>query len=86
LDYISTASEEDLKQRSQLVFERPISDISDFVAGRQVIAIQRHKWLFFKLGWNVSFVQTSDITDAIRAVTSIIAWPNPNQIASSASN
>jgi hypothetical protein len=51
LDYISTATDEDLKQRPDLVFERVLSDITEFVGGRKVVAIKRHKFLFIKLGW-----------------------------------
>jgi hypothetical protein len=75
LDYISTANDEDLKQRPDLVFERVLSDVTEFVGGRKVIAIKRHKWLFIKLGWDVRFIQTSETKDSIRAAASIIAWP-----------
>lgn len=73
LDYISTATDEDLKQRPGLVFERVLSDIPGFVGGRKVVAIKRHKFLFIKLGWDVRFVLKSGTNNSIRAGASIIA-------------
>ena len=75
LDYVSTATDEDLEKRPHEVFARVVSDVSDFVAGRKFIATKRRKWLFIKLGWDVRFVQTSETNDPIRAGASIIAWP-----------
>src|SRR5260370_34173367 len=34
IDYISTANNEDLKERGQLVFAKVVAEIADFVSGR----------------------------------------------------
>ena len=75
LDYISTATNEDLKERPHLVFTKVVSDIADFVSGRMVVAIKRRRWLFMKAGWDVRFMPTRDRDDARRAGASILAWP-----------
>ena len=53
LDYISTATKQDLEERSDLVFAKVLTDISDFVSGRTIVAIRRRKFLFMKAGWDV---------------------------------
>jgi hypothetical protein len=75
IDYISTATSEDLKERPQLVFAKVVAEITDFVSGRTVVAVKRHRWLFIKAGWDVRFVPASTVDAARRAGASIIAWP-----------
>jgi hypothetical protein len=75
LDYISTATSEDLQERPHLVFAKVVSEIADFVSGRTVVAIKQRRWLFMKAGWDVRFVPTHDLDDARRAGASVIAWP-----------
>ena len=75
LDYISTATRQDLEERSDLVFAKVLTDIVDFVSGRTIVAIRRHKFLFMKAGWDVRFVPTTDMEHACRAGASIVAWP-----------
>jgi hypothetical protein len=75
LDYISTATGEDLKQRPELVFAKVISDITDFVSGRTAVAIKRRKLFFMKVGWDVRFLPQSVIDAAARTGASIITWP-----------
>jgi hypothetical protein len=75
IDYISTATSEDLKERPQLVFERVVSEIADFVGGRTVVAIKRRRWLFMKAGWDVRFLPLSAVDGVRRSGASIIAWP-----------
>lgn len=74
LDYIITAGKGDLGESPQIIFERVLSDIADFIDGRTVVAIKRHKWLFIKLGWDVRFLPTRDADAARRAGASIVAW------------
>ena len=76
IDYISTATAKDLKERPKLVFAKPVSEISDFVNGRSVVSIRRHQWLFMRLGWDVRFVPRSALDRARRAGAQIIAWPS----------
>jgi len=75
IDYISTATTEDLKERSQLVFEKVVSEIANFVSGRTVVAVKRHRWLLMKAGWDVRFMPLSGVDAARRTGVSIIAWP-----------
>jgi hypothetical protein len=75
IDYISTATAEDLKERPKLVFAKPVSEISDFVNGRTVVSVKRHQWLFVRLGWDVRFVPRSALDHARRSGAQIIAWP-----------
>jgi hypothetical protein len=74
LDYIVTAGNEDLEGSPQIVFERVLSDIANFIDGRTVVAIRRYKWLFIKLGWDVRFLPTREADAARRAGASIVAW------------
>jgi hypothetical protein len=75
IDYISTATATDLKERPKLVFAKPILEITDFVNGRTVVSVSRHHWLFVKLGWDVRFLPRSAVNRARRAGAQIIAWP-----------
>jgi hypothetical protein len=75
LDYISTATKQDLEERPDLVFAKVLTDISDFVSGRTVVAIRRRKSLFMKAGWDVRFVPTSEMEQARRSGATIVAWP-----------
>jgi hypothetical protein len=75
LDYISTATKQDLEERSDLVFAKVLTDIADFVSGRTVVAIRRHKFLFMKAGWDVRFVPITEMEQARRSGASIAAWP-----------
>jgi hypothetical protein len=75
LDYISTATKQDLEERTGLVFAKVLTDISDFVSGRTVVAIRRRKFLFMKAGWDVRFVPASEMEQARRSGATIVAWP-----------
>ena len=77
LDYIFTAPNNDLEERPHAVFARAVSEISDFVDGRTVVAATRRRWLFIKVGWDVRFIPASDAENASRAGASIIAWNRP---------
>jgi hypothetical protein len=37
LDYVFTATQNDLVQRSPLIFEKVLADIADFISGRTVL-------------------------------------------------
>ncbi|HEV2548882.1 MAG TPA: hypothetical protein VGU20_16190 [Stellaceae bacterium] len=73
LDYIFTASNEDLEQRPHVVFAKVLSYIADFIDGRTVVAIKRPRWL--RWGANVRFLPLREADPARRAGASIIAWP-----------
>jgi hypothetical protein len=75
IDYISTANNEDLKERGQLVFPKVVAEIADFVSGRTAVAIKRRRWLFMKAGWDVHFVPLSAVDATRRSGASIINWP-----------
>ena len=75
LDYIPTATSDDLEQRPELVFAHVVSDITDFVSGRTAVAIKRRKFFFMKAGWDVRFLPRSEINAAHRTGASIITWP-----------
>jgi hypothetical protein len=64
LDYTSTATVEDLEQRSDLVFRKVLTDIDEFVAGRTVVSIKRNRFLFVKAGWDVQFIPSHDKAEA----------------------
>jgi hypothetical protein len=74
LDYTSTATRQDLEERSGLVFAKVLTDIADFVSGRTFVAIRWHKFLFMKAGWDVRFVPTTEMEQARGAGASIVAW------------
>ena len=74
LDYVSTASSEDL-ERQPAVFAEPIAAIADFVTGRTVVSIRRRRWWFLKTGWRVGFVPAAAAEAARRAGATVIAWP-----------
>jgi len=74
-DYISTATAADLQQEPHRVFARPVSEITDFVSGRTVVAIRRNRFLFVKTGWDVSFVPAAKRHDVRDKGFSIVAWP-----------
>jgi DNA polymerase III epsilon subunit-like protein len=73
IDYVSTATSEDLRERPQFVFAKAVSEIADFVTGRTVVAIKRRRWLFMKAGWDVRFLPLSAVDGARRTGASIIA-------------
>jgi hypothetical protein len=79
LDYTSTATTQDLEERSGLVFAKVLTDIADFVGGRTIVAIRRNKFLFMKAGWDVRFVPTTEMEQARPAGMSIVAWPLGSQ-------
>lgn len=79
LDYTSTATTQDLEERSGLVFAKVLTDIADFVGGRTIVAIRRNKFLFMKAGWDVRFVPTTEMEQERRAGASIVAWPLGSQ-------
>jgi len=76
LDYTSTATKQDLEERSGLVFAKVLTDIADFVSGRTIVAIRRHKFLFMKAGWDVRFLPSAEMEQARGAGASIVAWPS----------
>ena len=76
LDYTSTATKQDLEQRSGVVFAKVLTDIADFVSGRTVVTIRRHRFLFMKADWDVRFVPTTEREQARRTGASIVAWPS----------
>jgi hypothetical protein len=75
LDYISTASRDDLEQQSAAVFATPLDAIANFVAGYPVVAIKRRRWWFFKAGWCVDFIPIAEAEAARRTSAAIISWP-----------
>ena len=81
LDYISTATKQDLEERSGLVFTKVLTDIEDFVSGRTIVAIRRHKFLFMKAGWDVRFLPATEMEQARQSGASIVAWPASQQLA-----
>ena len=81
LDYISTATKQDLEERSGLVFTKVLTDIEDFLSGRTIVAIRRHKFLFMKAGWDVRFLPATEMEQARQSGASIVAWPASHQLA-----
>jgi|SRR5215469_11592447 len=74
-DYCSTATEADLEQAPQRVFEKPVAEIADFVTGRTVVAIKRNRFLFLKSGWDVRFVPVGSAQSVREQGFSVVAWP-----------
>ena len=74
LDYIFTASDDDLVTTPDQVFQNLITDLRDFVSGRTVVAIKRRKFLILKVGWDVRFIPASQASLAGDPETSLIAY------------
>jgi hypothetical protein len=75
LDYVSTASSEDLERQPAAVFAEPIEAIADFVAGRTVVSVARRRWWFLKAGWCVGFIPAAEAEEARRTGATVIRWP-----------
>ena len=75
LDYISTASREDLEKRPAAVFAEPLDAVADFVAGQTAVSIERRRLWFINRGWRVRFIPIAKAAEASRSGAAIIAWP-----------
>jgi hypothetical protein len=75
LDYVSSASSEDLERQPAAVFAEPLAAIADFVAGRTVVSIARRRWWFLKAGWRVGFIPAAAAEEASRTGATVIRWP-----------
>ena len=71
LDYVFTATEDDLKNRPEQVFGKVVSDVADLVGGHKAVAVSQRRWLFKKAGWDVRFIAAQDAEEARRIGASI---------------